>query len=145
MVQMKDSRWKCQHLLFSLPPSATSAKPLNSFVLRFFWNENGCCLCLRCEENLLVPAIHKKKGYLPWGLARSGHAWDTIHKVANESLVGDLPLLLAPSLGHFFINCRLLARHSSFETILFFFSPLSLRNYILKYYFAAEMLLITYA
>lgn len=71
---------------------------------------------------------------------------DTVHKVTNESLGGDLSLLLAPSLGHFFTNCSLLARHTSFKSILFFFFfPLSLRNCILMDYFTVEILLISYA
>lgn len=62
-----DERLTMETLAFALlPPSLPQPNQQNrwnSFVLQFFWNENGCCLCLKCEENLPVPAIYKKKGY----------------------------------------------------------------------------------
>lgn len=90
--------------------------------------------------------IHKERLFtLKTGHVRSCK-WDTVHKVTNESLGRDLSLLLAPSLGHFFTNCSLLARHTSFKSILFFsFLSLSLRNCILMDYFTVEILLISYA
>lgn len=107
-----------------LPPSLSLPNQQNfwnSFVLQFLWNEKWWLLS-RSQIPGKPPGlcyIYKERWFtLKTGQVRSCK-WDFAHKVTNETLAGDLSLLLAPSLGHFFSNCSLLPRHTSSKIVLF--------------------------
>lgn len=123
-------------LLPSLPLSAKSAKFLEQLcsAVPLEWKLVAAVSVSNARKTswpLLY--IYKERWFtLKIGQVRSCK-WDFAHKVTNETLVCDLSLLLAPSLGHFFNNCSLLARHTSLKITLFFFQSLCLSKELYSY------------
>lgn len=94
-------------------------KTVASSTLHPAVRKSGCCLSFECLENHLAPAIQRscieRLLTLRTGQIKS---WP-ICIIASESIIGDLSLLLAPSLGCFFTDCSPLVNRNSFKIVLF--------------------------